>query len=213
MKHVGFFYVNCGLPEMEVMATLMIASVKEVIPDAHISQFTNEATPALLGVDERIVRPVGKQGLMESRADHYARVKHETLFLDPDIIVQKNPREVFAEDFDVALTKRRGELFVNGVDTHGSMPYNTGVSFCRNPRFWRAVHNEMKSMPFKERNWLGEQIAVANVVKSGEFNVLTLSCDDYNYSPETKHEDVSGRFIVHYKGPIRKHWMLDMVTA
>jgi len=210
MKHVGFFYVNCGRPETEVLCLLLIASIRDAIKDAHITQMTNEHTKPILGVDDVIVRSVGKQGLMESRVDHYAHFPHEVLFLDPDIIVRKDPWDAFDQDFDVALTRRVGELFVDGVNTNGTMPYNTGVSFSRNGKFWKAVHKEMRGMSFKDRSWFGEQMAVANVVKSGRFNVLELSCADYNYSPNKQDEDVSEKYITHYKGPVRKQWMLAL---
>jgi hypothetical protein len=208
MKVVGLFYVNCGRPENEALARIMIASVRDVIKDVHILQMTNEHTARLPGVDEVIVRPIGKQGVMESRVDHYAHCPYEALFLDPDVVVQKDPWSVFGEDFDVALTKRSGALFVDGVDTAGAMPFNTGVTFTRNHDFWKAVHFAMQPMTFEERTWFGEQMAVARVAQAGDFGVKELTCDEFNYSPGRMDEDVSSRYIVHYKGPIRKQWML-----
>lgn len=31
----------------------------------------------------------------------------------------------------------------------------------------------------------------------------------YNYSPARRDEDLSGKFVVHYKGETRKKWMLQ----
>jgi hypothetical protein len=208
MKAVGLFYVNCGRPYIEALAGIMIASVREAINGAHVVQLTNEHTRKLPGVDELLVRSVGNQGLMESRVDHYAHFPYEGLLLDPDIVVQKDPWSVFDEDFDVALTKRSGALIVDGVDTRGTMPYNTGVMFCRNPKFYGAAHKAMRPMTKEERGWFGEQLAVASVAQTGRFNIKTLSCEEFNYSPSRMDEDVSERYIVHYKGPVRKKWML-----
>lgn len=63
------------------------------------------------------------------------------------------------------------------------------------------------TLPEQERKWYGDQLAVAHVVRSGKFKVLTLPCDIFNYTPRTELDDLSDRAIVHYKGK-RKEWLL-----
>jgi hypothetical protein len=46
------------------------------------------------------------------------------------------------------------------------------------------------------------------LVDRGKHNVLELSCNEFNYSPSQELEDVSGKYVVHYKGK-RKKWMLE----
>ena len=86
------------------------------------------------------------------------------------------------------------------------MPHNLGVAFSKGNKFWKAVLEEMKGQPRDLRDWFGDQIAVGKIVKSNRFNVHVLDHSFYNYTPKSKNEDVSKRYIVHYKGK-RKAWM------
>jgi lipopolysaccharide biosynthesis glycosyltransferase len=183
-------------------------SIREAIPGARIVQFTDERTPIFSFADEAIRRPIRNLGFMEFRIHHFASYPHkEMLFLDADTIVQKDPWDVFLNDFDVALTARAEPLTSGGVDVTDQMPYNTGVMFSKGTKFWRKVCEGLKAYPLDARNWFGEQVEIAKVVKSGQFNVLEVSDAEYNYTPKKRDEDVSSRYIVHYKGK-RKEWML-----
>lgn len=206
-NNVGLFYVDCGKPEIAALAKLMITSARAVIPDVNIIHMTGPGTTRLPGVDEYIVREPDNQALMEFRIDHYKGYEAHCLFLDPDVIIRKNPFHIFDQSFDVALTKRSGPLIVAGQDVAGEMPYNTGVIFSRNPKFWWEVHKEMRFMPHDKRNWFGDQVAVAKVAKRWGFGVLELPCEEYNYSPSRADEDLSARTMVHYKGR-RKDFLL-----
>ena len=43
-------------------------------------------------------------------------------------------------------------------------------------------------------------------------NLKTFPCSLYNYTPDRSDEDLSERFVVHYKG-LRKEWMLRLSRA
>jgi hypothetical protein len=81
------------------------------------------------------------------------------------------------------------------------MPINCGVMFSRSPAFWHAC---LEWCSGKDVGWYADQLAVAAVWK--RFNVLRLHCDNFNYTPRSRDEDVSSRYAVHYKGK-RKEWM------
>lgn len=208
-RTVGFFYVDLGNKDMMRLASRMVASVRRVIPRSSIVQFTCAKTHALPFADKVIVRAMDGLGLMESRVDHFAHFEHdEALFLDPDILVQKDVWPVFDSAFDVALTARNAKLVCDGEDRSDDMPYNTGVMFSRGNGFWRAALKKMRGMSLDDRNWFGDQIAVAELVKAGGFNVLELPGEVYNHTPATESEDVSDKAVVHYKGVRKKTWML-----
>jgi len=210
MKTVGLFYVDLGSKDIARAAILCVASVKDAMPDARIVQFTNMDTLDLREVDEVVRKPPRNMGLMESRMEHYATYPHEQMLLiDPDIIVQADVWDVFDEPFDVALTDRGGKaLVLNGKDVSIVMPYNLGAAFSTGNQFWRRCLVEMRGMSKVDRDWFGDQIAVGRVARAKIFQIKVLDLQQYNYTPKTKEEDVSSKFLVHYKGK-RKAWMLD----
>jgi hypothetical protein len=83
------------------------------------------------------------------------------------------------------------------------MPINCGVMFTRNPAFWAACLEWCAQ--HEVTDWYADQLSVAAVHK--RWNTLRLHTDNFNYTPLKRHEDVSRRLIVHYKGD-RKEWMV-----
>lgn len=205
---VGLFYCECH-QDLTRQAALCIASIKRHLP-AHIVHFSDRSTRRLDGADEIVRLSPGHFGLMEFRIHHYASYPHEAaLFLDLDTIVQCDVSDILRDTFDVALTLRSAKkLLCDGEDRIAQMPYNTGVMFSRGNAFWDRVARLMRPLSIDDRNWFGEQEIIGRLAKSGEFRVRELPDTDYNYTPSTKDEDVSGRKIVHYKGN-RKEWMCE----
>lgn len=210
MKKVGMFYVDLGFKDIARAANLSVISIKDAMPDAKIVQFTNMNTPGLKDVNEVVRKPSRDLGFMESRMEHYATYPHEKMLLiDPDIIIQADVWNVFDEPFDVALTDRGGNKLVLGKkDVSIIMPYNLGAAFSTGNQFWRRCLVEMKKMPKGDRDWFGDQIAVGRVARAKIFQIKVLDMYRYNYTPQKKEENVSSKFIVHYKGE-RKEWMPD----
>lgn len=207
-RRVGLFYCDCHDPRVAKLAGKCAKSIRTAIPEAFIVHFTNETTPAFTFADEVVRKPTRNLGFMEFRIHHFATYQHkEMLFLDADTIVQKDPWDVFLEDFDVAQTARARRLTDDsGNDLTEEMPYNTGVMFSKGPRFWRKVCEKLKGHPDEYRNWFGEQVEIAKLAKSGVFKVHEVMDSEFNYTPQSRDEDVSGKYIVHYKGK-RKDWM------
>ena len=90
----------------------------------------------------------------------------------------------------------------NGVNISELMPYNTGVVFSRSKQFWKDCIDFGKDKNF---GWYTDQASVA--VISDRYNTLKLHCDNFNYTPKKKDEDLSSRYVVHYKGN-RKNFIL-----
>src|SRR5437867_1594196 len=145
---VGFFNVYRGDPVHLVLADLMIRSVREVMPGVPVVQFTDETSPAAYGVDE--VRRLPKQPRAVLCVEHYAGCKGDWLLVDTDVIIQKDVRVVFNDDFDVAVTDREGTMVEGEMEEEfhlfDQMPHNIGVVFSRCPTFWGAVQAKMESM-------------------------------------------------------------------
>lgn len=207
MIAVGFLHVG----KISKVAQVMVASVKRVMPAAKIVQMTDYDTKPVTGVDEIIRKRYDGRFLMPYRMLHLQDFPEpQAIFLDTDIVVRKDLTPVFDEDFDVGLTIRLGPIIdPNGVDVTKEMPYNTGVMFSKQAGkpFWAGAHRYCLSLPEEEREWWGDQISVKATADTSSLKLKTFPCNLYNYTPSSPDENLSDKFIVHYKGR-RKDWML-----
>lgn len=181
-------------------AEMMVASVRRFV-DCEALQLTDMDTPAIEGCTP-VRMEFAHENLTMFKMEHLAKLDGDILVLDTDVIVQKDISKVFAFDFDVALTWRDGPIWSDdGQDLAKIMPINCGVMFSRSPEFWAHCIAWSKEHP---GGWYSDQFAVA--ANWRRFNVLRLNCDNFNHTPNSKAEDVSNRYVVHYKGK-RKAWM------
>lgn len=200
----GSSAVNAALAEN------MVRSVKRAIPSAEIIQLTNFKTPTVPGVDTVLRKSPWHPGLMVYRMDTLRDIPDgELIVLDTDVLVREDLSEVFAQPFDVALTKRTHRIMVDGIDVAKDMPYNTGVMFSRKQAFWQDCYDMTLEMSAECQTWFGDQLAVRMVADEGKYQVLELPCEVWNWSPKTSTESVEGRKAVHYKGERRKPWMAE----
>lgn len=188
-----------------VLADILLRSIRQHMPGVKVSQFTDEKSPAVYGVDE--VRRKPKAALPLLRSAHFADAEGEWLFLDTDIVIQKDVRAVFDEPFDVALCDRQGLTTPVEENFAKEMPFNAGVIFSRNPDFWKVVHARVARVK-KLDPWFGDQKIIGELAQSGEFNVKVLPGQQFNCPPASATDtSIDQASIVHYKGN-RKEWML-----
>jgi hypothetical protein len=183
----------------------MIRSVNRHMPFAKVMQWTDEETPVVKGADHVLRMPWDGDNPMLFKMGFLAANVGEVLALDTDIIVQADISSVFKLLFDVALTWRDGPIWdEDHQDITKIMPINCGVIYSREGGFWKDCLRWCDDKPV---GWYADQLSVAALYK--QWNTLRLHTDNFNYTPLKKHEDVSRRFAVHYKGT-RKEWMLDL---
>ena len=190
-------------------AQTMVESLKAVLK-CPVVMMTDSKTPAVKGVDE-VVRLPFKIPLMLYRLRHLSLFQHdEMLIVDTDVVAKAPVDDVLAQDFDVALTFREpGELYTgDGIDISGDMPFNTGVMFSRTNEFWKDCYAWLVRQDAGKQQWYGDQLAVANVVRRGVYDVLGLPCNNFNWAPSSRTDTSNARFW-HYKGAIRKKWMTN----
>ena len=202
-------FVHVG--ESALLPRIMVASARRAAPGARIVHLADERSPPVDGVDDTVRLPYDGEHLMTFRLAHFSNFAPcDAVFLDTDVVVQKDLSPLFDREFDVALTRRENAgLDPQGRDVADLMPYNTGVMLSR-PSGWDFWHNVLRyceTLPDELRRWWGDQYAVKAVAEVAPLNVCELPCDLYNYSPATDTEDLGGRFVVHYKGN-RKPWMI-----
>lgn len=191
-----------SVAETPTYANIMVEHVRNVMPSVDIYQLTDFETPEVTGA-----KAIRAENIFDSitvfKMWHLSKLSGDVLFLDTDVIVQRNLQPVFSLDFDVALTWR-SERIVDpvGTDVTEMMPYNTGVMFSRSGYFWSEA---VRFCADKDIGWYADQIAVAKLAP--HFNVLKLHCDNFNYTPKREDENLHARYAVHYKGKSRR--MMD----
>lgn len=207
---IGFFTVAGRDSVHYQLAESLVRSIRTTMPSVPIVQFTDIDSPAVPHVDTVMRRAPAPMGLL--RIAHQASVEGDWLFLDTDVVVQRDVRHVFDHPFDVAVASREGTYKHEREAASrfmARMPFNFGVVFARCPAFWRSVQVHLETLSPARQHFMGEQEALCAVIQSGAYAVHTLP-PGYNYPPRRRTEDLRGQSIVHYKGS-RKAWLLDQL--
>ena len=195
---VAFLHVDLkGHEAFRQLAELMVWSVKRF--NHEVIQMTDEESREIPGVDTVVRKPREYPFLMQYRLEHFRSMPGEVLFVDTDTLMLKDPSSAF-DDCDVALTKRSAPILLDGQNITGAMPYNTGVMFSRNPKFWDDCFKYSWGLSDELKNWFGDQLAVKAMAESGKYKVKELPCSEYNFTPKKGIEGVEGKYIAHFKG-------------
>jgi hypothetical protein len=216
--NIGFFLVDTGTVDSAlgiVCATALMNSARQAMPHARVVQFTDEQSPSVAGVDEVRRLPVEPMALL--RMKHHASVTGEWLFVDSDVYFQHDVTSVFEQKFDVALTTRDWPHLKKAQGFSDRMPFNVGVVFSRSHKFWRDVYKRVADMPKAEREWMGDQQAICDMVTGSRYRFAFLKGSRYNFPPSMDDSKASNKLlrkalIVHYKGPERKALLLNRLN-
>lgn len=198
------FYCESAGPHLEV-GKLFVASVQKSMPGVEIFHLTNETCPEIDGA--KPIRLPNDMPMGIRRLTHYTQLEGKWLLCDSDVIVQKDVRHIFNGPIDAAVVSRKG-TDIEGTDYEKVFPYNFGVVFSNSQKFWKMVLGVVETLSPELQRWEGEQAALGKIADGGGFRVAYLP-KEYNYTPRSKDEDVSDKYIVHYKGP-RKKWLLGL---
>lgn len=186
------------------MAEKMLSSVRVHMPEAKVFQHSDMTTKEVGGVDG-IVRLQTKNQLMMHRLECLAQ-EEECLSLDCDIVLMDCLAHIFYNRFDVALTKRDQEAFYGDEDLMKTQPYLGSVMASRCPKFWEDCVKECETMSETDRKWFGTQRAMKTV--AARYKVHELPERIYSYAPRSFGDPLGDIKAVHYKGNLRKTWML-----
>ncbi len=179
------------------LARMCIETIRHHHPLSHIVHMTDEKTPPL---GDEVWRSTGRYDEPWYMRERHAMLAEmdctPTAVIDSDTLICMPMDDLWQDEFDIALTWRPDKP---------DMPYNGGVIFCREPRFFAAVLKRMEDDSSLHHPWIGEQKALAQEAASGKWKVLPLTCEGWNNSNIGKNKMPKSR-IVHYKGD-RKQWM------
>lgn len=194
---VGYYHVELGSDIHSALLAVMLKSVRASMPGVPIVHLPTIDGPLAL-----------------SCLRAYAAVEGEWLFLDTDTVVQQDVRHVFDDtSFDVAVADREGTLrsYELGRKFMDLMPHNKGAVFSRCSAFWRAAVERCLALKARKQEWMGDQLAMNEVILSGAFKVKVLP-SSFNYAPRNRWDEWHDKAIVHFKGTDRKPWMLRGVA-
>lgn len=217
---VGFFYVDVGTDESKdvaVCAAALVRSVRQTMPGVEVVHLTDPDTTPITGVDA--VRRVDPEPMALMRFRHQSRVDGDWLFVDSDVLFQRDVRTVFDRAFDVAVTTRNWPHLRAAVGFTDRMPFNTGVVFSRSRAFWHEAVARLKQLSPDAQAFMGHQEVICDMVAEGRYHVKTLKGSHYNCPPAMRSTDdfirgeamVRKAAIVHYKGLGRKASMLKRI--
>jgi hypothetical protein len=141
------------------------------------------------------------------------------LLLDTDILINRPLAPVFADDFDVGVTLRRGK----------GMPINSGVRFINNRRpdvsrrFMQDLAALVAGRFIDDANWWADQLALNAMVpvdpsiampariEHGGYRIQVLPVSEYNYSPPAYRwamlPSYRSKYVLHFKSARRKRLM------
>jgi hypothetical protein len=192
------------------LAELMIASVRRHMPEVEIWQLTDDRGTEALPVDRVERKPFIYKDWVPWLMEFVSGVPGNVLFLDSDIIVQRDLRPMFLADADVVVTTR-GPKTVNDR----FMPFLLGVVASKKPTFWLDMRDRVLAMKNSDdRGWWGGQLALYDAWMDQQngnlaWKMAAVPCDPHNYVPKDANDAPADKWVLHYKGKKRKQWMLE----
>jgi hypothetical protein len=191
------------------LAELMIASLRRAMPGVEIMQITDTGHTEALPVDVVMRKPFTHKEWVPWLMEAVAEIPGNVLFLDSDIIVQRDLRPMFLADADVIVTSR-GPKTMEGR----FMPFLLGVVASKTPEFWLDMRDRVLAMKNEDdRGWWGGQLALFDAWMDQEngclpWKMAAVPCDPHNYVPKAEDDAPADKWVLHYKGQKRKEWML-----
>lgn len=191
------------------LARIMVASARKHMPGTNVLMITDAKTSALDGVPVVRFSTDGYADFIPWLTNACSLMEGEVLYLDSDVVVQRDLRPLLNVDADIVLPYRGMKM----VDGH-LQPFIFGCVAYKNAAIWKEIRDRVLAMPEKERQWYGSQIAVFDmwVEQSngiGKWKIASVPRNVYNYTPRDAEDAPADKWVLHYKGRKRKAWMRD----
>lgn len=222
MSRFVFFHVGSDV----TFPTKMVASLKAVMPDAHVTMCTDDATPQIEGVDDYKYSKGDPSQIMywRTRAFAEARLMQPAMYIDTDMlfVLPVDPAAILGER-EVVFCRRSFDRDVgfNGLQRDGIFkkyhniplgtlyPYLGCATITKNYHAWKGMAILMGFMDQALRSWYGDQEAL-KVYSHMLYPELVGEMEEKEYAclpDRVVNGDVPR--ILHYKGPARKEAFLN----
>jgi len=186
------------------MAELAASALRATNPEAVAYVLTDTTTTF------RTLQPVrgyvSPQTMIYDRtiAQYQFLLQHrEALFLDSDCVVRRDLSGVF--DGSICVTDRIPPKAVPDQIYNGGVLYGRGHGGVAFWLHWCQLYWHIQRDAWA---WYGDQLLLAHMAKT--YPVTVYSGQTHNYVPSGP-DDETDAYIVHFKGPKRKAWMVDYV--
>ena len=223
MKNIAF--VSLG-NESKECADILVKSIKKNNSNCRIIQVSTEKDRNVIGVDEKLIFDFKPNTFMMNRLESQIIVVKQygpTVFLDSDMLVNKDLNEVFnlLEKKDLIITERINKFYINNtffIKEHGIsvkypeftnkainevMPYNGGFIAASNISVLKKLLQIYSELPSKFHFWFGDQVALKKIYDAKEFKISVLG-SNYNYDVKDIFNYDKNICVYHFKGRFKK---------
>jgi hypothetical protein len=217
-----FFHVGDDI----TFPTKMVASLKDVMPDAEVIMCTDDATPEVPGVSERKISKGDVKQIMywRTRAFAEAKIMRPAMYIDTDMLfmLPVNPAAIL-DDREIVFCRRSFDRDVgfnggqrdgvfkqyHGIPLGTLYPYLGCATVTKNYHAWKGLAILMGFMNANFKQWYGDQEAL-KVYSHMLYPELVGEMHEADYAclPDRMTEG-QVPYILHYKGPARKEAFLN----
>ncbi len=218
-----FVFLHVGT---DFRPSLMVRSIRKLLPDSEIIQCTNDISAKVEGIDRVHLMDGDVSNLMTYRLAAFADLglKEPAAYLDTDILITSTfDINALLGDHEVAVCRRsfgndssfnpqfRGmNLSEYANKTLGQVyPYLACFNISRDNQFWSLCHQKLLQMDPKFHYWYGDQEAMREVLKGNDLDFCEIPEAEIACLPEHVRQDHPPKAI-HFKGPTRKSLMTDV---
>ena len=213
MKNIAFVSVgNISHKNAE----LLVKSIKKTNLNCRIIQISTKEDREIIGVDEILIFKFEASVFMLNRFESQIKIVEKygpTIFLDTDMLVNKDLKEVFnlLKKNDFIFTKRENNHYMNDTfanikypeftnkTTNDVMPFNAGFIGSNNATSLERLLKICLNLPQRFHYWYGDQVAQKKNYDTKEFKILVLD-SKYNYMIEDVTEFDQNIYVYHFKG-------------
>jgi len=205
-----FFHIGPNLTQPR----RLVDSIRRTNPDAEIIMCSDQSTPFMLGISQRVHVKGDPKNIMQMRLDGFAAAKlnKPAIYLDTDMAVMEkiSPTQMLG-DHDVIMCRRsfqREALFntnlrgMNFSEYQGKTldqvyPYLACATVTRSYHAWEQMATILRYMDPKYAIWYGDQEALKSYAAAN--SIGTLDEKEYACLPEFVDRSNPPK-IIHYKG-------------
>ena len=217
MKNIAFVSVgNISHKNAE----LLVKSIKKTNLNCRIIQISTKEDREIIGVDEILIFKFEASVFMLNRFESQIKIVEKygpTIFLDTDMLVNKDLKEVFnlLKKNDFIFTKRENNHYMNDTfantkypeftnkTTNDVMPFNAGFIGSNNATSLERLLKICLNLPQRFHYWYGDQVAQKKIYDTKEFKILVLD-SKYNYMIEDVTEFDQNIYVYHFKGKYKE---------
>ena len=201
MNNIAF--ISIGKQSYE-SADILVKSIKKSNPNCRSIQISTKKDKDVIGVDEKLIFDFKLATLMVNRFESQIKIIEKygpTIFLDSDMLVNKNLNVVFnlLKETDLIVTERKKNFYLKDTffiyehdisikfpeftnkTINEVMPYNAGFMGVSSISVPKKLLKICLELPASFHYWYGDQVSLKKLYDTNKFKISLLD-SNYNYS-------------------------------